>query len=85
MTYTAANIVILTPAETADRFGWVKAAELAERYRKPEQWVQRGLEACRRAGVDPDYFEHRYLQRLNIPRDELVDAAMRELATERRS
>lgn len=84
MSYTASSIRILTPAETADRFGWVKVAELAERYRKPEAWVQRGLEACRRAGVDPDYFERRYLQRLDIPRDEQVDAAMREMATERR-
>lgn len=32
MTYTAASIRILTPAETADRFGWVKVVELAERY-----------------------------------------------------
>lgn len=83
-TYTASNIRVLTPAETADRFGWVKAAALAEQYRKPETWIARGLEACRRARVDPDYFERRYLQRLNIPRDERVDAAMRELATERR-
>jgi len=85
MTYTASNIVILTTAEIADRFGWVKVAELAERYRRPEQWIARGLEACRRAGVDPDYFERRYLQRQDIPRNEQVDAAMREMAMERRS
>jgi len=85
MTYTASNIVILTTAEIADRFGWAKVAELAERYRRPEQWIARGLEACRRAGVDPDYFERRYLQRQDIPRNEQVDAAMREMAMERRS
>jgi len=83
MTYTASNIVILTTAEIADRFGWAKVAELAERYRRPEQWIARGLEACRRAGVDPDYFERRYLQRQDIPRNEQVDAAMREMAMER--
>lgn len=83
-TYTASNIRVLTPAETADRFSWVKVAELAERYRRPETWIARGLEACRRAGVDPDYFERRYLQRLDIPRDDRVDAAMREMITERR-
>jgi len=83
MTYTASNIVILTTAEIADRFGWVKVAELAERYRRPEQWIARGLEACRRAGVDPDYFERRYVQRQDIPRNEQVDAAMREMAMER--
>ena len=80
--YTAANIHILTPSEVASRFTWARAVELAERYRKPAAWIERGLEACRRAGVGDDYFVQRYLRREPVPRHEGVDAAMRELLTE---
>mgnify|MGYP003376510152 CR=1 FL=1 len=71
--YTAANIHILTPSEVASRFTWARAVELAERYRKPAAWIERGLEACRRAGVDGDYFIARYLQRAPIARHAGVD------------
>ena len=80
--YNASSIVILEPTEISQRFSWARVAELAERYRKPAQWVARGLEACRRAGVADDYFIARYLQRAPIERHEGVDAAMRELLTE---
>ena len=80
--YNAASIRILEPSEVAQRFGWAKVAELAERYRKPAAWIERGLEACRRAGVGDEYFVQRYLRREPVPRHEGVDAAMRELLTE---
>ena len=81
-TYTASSIRILTPPEISERFTWAKVASLAEQYRKPAAWIERGLEACRRAGIDDAYFEQRYLQRLDIPRHDGADAAMRELLTE---
>ena len=81
-TYTASAIRILEPTEISQRFSWARVAELAERYRKPAAWIERGLEACRRAGVGDEYFVQRYLRREPVPRHEGVDAAMRELLTE---
>ena len=83
--YTAANIHILEPNEVASRFSWAKVAALAERYHRSPDWIGRGLEACRRAGVDGDYFIDRYLRRLPIARNDLVDEAMRELLIEARA
>ena len=80
--YTAASIRILEPTEIIQRFTWARVAELAERYRKPADWIARGLEACRRAGVGDEYFVQRYLKREPIARHEGVDAAMRELLIE---
>ena len=84
MTYTAASIRILDTAEINARFGWTRVAALAERYHRPTAWIARGLEACRRAGVNEDYFVARYLRREPIPCHAGVDAAMRELLTEAR-
>ena len=80
--YTASSIRILETTEIIQRFSWARVAELAERYRKPADWISRGLEACRRAGVGDEYFVQRYLQRLPVPRDVAVDEAMRELVAE---
>jgi hypothetical protein len=81
--YTAESIRILEPAEVEERFGWAQAAALAERYRRPEPWIRRGLEACRRAGVEADYFVERYLRkRRDIPRNPAVEECMRELLAE---
>ena len=77
--YSASSILILTPEETTERFGWIRVETLAAQYRKPAKWIERGLEACRRAGVVDDYFERRYLKREPIPRNEIVDAAMRDI------
>lgn len=79
MTYTAANIRILDPAEIRARFFWAQAGELATQYRRPESWIRRGLLACEAAGVAHDYFIDRYLRRLPIPRDTAVESAFREL------
>ena len=84
MTYTAALIRILEPTEIASRFTWARVAALADEYRRPAAWIARGLEACRRAGVDESYFIARYLRREAIAKDEGVDAAMREVAIEAR-
>jgi hypothetical protein len=81
--YTAENIQILTADEAAERFGWAKVAEWAEQYHRPAEWIARGLEACRRAGVPPDYFERRYLRREPLPRHAGVDEAMRAMVRDR--
>ena len=82
--YTAASIRILEPAEVTTRFTWARVAALADEYRRPAAWIARGLEACRRAGVDESYFIARYLRRESLPLDRRVDDAMRELAAEAR-
>lgn len=82
MTYTADSIRILDHSEAAVRFAWLDVETLAARYRRPRQWIARGLEACRRAGVDRQYFVDRYLEKRDVPRNPVVDAAFRELLSE---
>ena len=85
VTYTAADIRVLTDQEVDVRFTWARVGALAERYSRPTGWIARGLEACRRANVDPDYFIARYLERdTAIPFDTTVDEAMREILAEAR-
>ena len=83
MTYTAADIRVLTDQEVDVRFTWARVGALAEQYSQPTDWIARGLEACRRAGVEPDYFIARYLERdAATPFDSAVDEAMREILAE---
>ena len=82
MTYTASAIRILEPDEITTRFTWAKIGELAARYNRSPVWIERGLEACRRAGIDDSYFVSRYLRREPIPRHDGADAAMRDLLVE---
>ena len=56
MDYTAANIRVLSDQEVDVRFTWARVGALSEQYSRPTDWIARGLEACRRAGVDPEYF-----------------------------
>lgn len=83
MSYTAANIYIAKDAEILDRWDWAKVGHWAQQYRVPAEWLERAVEACRRAGVAPAYLEQRYLrQDASVPLDEAVDAAMREIRDE---
>ena len=85
MTYTATDIRVLTDQEVDTRFSWARVGALADQYSRPTDWIARGLEACRRAGVDPDYFIARYLERdAATPFDAAVDEAMREILAEAR-
>lgn len=82
--YDASSIRILEPTETAARFGWVRVEELATQYKRPAVWIERGLRACRLAGVDESYFVSRYLKREPIARLDAVDEALAELLKETR-
>lgn len=82
--YTAASITILESNEVLERFFWAKANDLAVTYRKPLEWIERGLQACERVQVPHDYFIDRYLKKLPIPKDQGVDAAFRDLLIEAR-
>ncbi len=81
--YNAANIHIATDAEVLDRWDWAKVGHWAQQYRVPAEWLERAVEATRRAGKDPEYIRDRYLrQDASVPLDEAVDAAMREIRDE---
>lgn len=85
MSYTAADIRVLEPQEVVERFTWARIGELCDRYNRPAEWIERGFEACSRAGVDPEaYFVPRYLQKLDLPRNLEVEVAFVELQRERR-
>jgi len=82
--YNANSIRILTQEERSDKFEWVKTAELAKQYNRDEDWIKRGFEACRRAGlVNADYFINRYLAGdKTIPRQPLVESAFADILKE---
>jgi hypothetical protein len=61
--YTEHDIQILDPIEIEGRWEWTDAEALAFRYQCSPAWVQRGLRACREAGVPTAYFVARYLDR----------------------
>ncbi|CAK1907345.1 conserved hypothetical protein [Vibrio crassostreae] len=59
--YNATCIKILRPEEVK-QFDWVLLSELAEQYKQPTEWLQRGFEASRRLNLDPrEYFVPRYV------------------------
>jgi hypothetical protein len=82
--YTADAIKILSPEEAEDRFSWARAVRWAREYAMPLEWCERAIEACRRADVDPEYIERKYLKREPVERIEAVDAAMMEILLEHR-
>jgi hypothetical protein len=84
-TYNADSIKILTKEETMARFGWVNIDELARKHVKDPGWIERGLEACRRRGVEPDHFINRYLENdKSIPLNQMVADAFMELLKEQK-
>lgn len=50
-----------------------KINNLANEFNKDSGWIERGLEACDRAGVSHDYFIKRYLLKEDIPLNLEVD------------
>lgn len=82
--YTASSITILASEQVLERFFWAKANDLAKTYCRPLEWIERGLEACERVQRPHDYFIDRYLKKLPIPKDDGVEAAMRDILIEQR-
>jgi hypothetical protein len=82
--YDASSIKILAPDEVSSRFDWANVIALSDKYpMKSIGHIQRGLEACRRCSVDPDYFIKKYLDDDNtIPKNTDVEAAYREIMRE---
>ncbi|MEZ8503439.1 hypothetical protein AB6D08_19195 [Vibrio splendidus] len=59
--YNAGSIKVLRPEEVK-QFDWVLLSDLAEQYKQPTEWLQRGFEASRRLNLNPrEYFVPRYV------------------------
>ena len=84
--YTAASIRIATDAEIVDAWDWARVGHWCQVYGCHAEWLARAVEACRRAGREPEYLQRRYLdgRRDEEPHDPSVDAAMREIQEEER-
>lgn len=89
-TYTADCVRVLSDSErlSMPMFDWELAANLADEYSRPVEYVKRGIQACRESGKSPQYFIDRYLEasylaRKSIPMDAEVDDAFRLLLAER--
>lgn len=64
---------------------WSAAISLAEEFNANEQLIQRGLEACKLAGVEFSWYVDKYLRKLpDIPRNEEVNQIYRDLQKQAR-
>lgn len=66
MPYDENSIRILSGREAEERFGWLAAETLARDNNLPVEWVERGFEASRRLGIEPDYFIARYIHKQDV-------------------
>ncbi len=64
--YNASSIRILT-AKEIQGFDWNRAEQIAQDYQKPIEFIKRGFEACRLAGLEPEYFINKYLEKEDMP------------------
>jgi len=77
MSYTATNIQILD--NPAEEFTWLKAEELAKKYKKNVEWVRRGLMACEQVGIPSQFFIDKYLEDKDLPKNEEMIAVYKHL------
>lgn len=68
--YNASSIRVLTAKEIQDKFDWNRAKQVADDYNRPVEFISRGFEACRLAGLEPEYFIQKYLEKENIQESE---------------
>ena len=80
MSYDSSNIKILNHEQQLS-LDFVLSEQLATKYSRPKSFIERSVEACRLAGVDPrEYFEERYLKgNTSIPENKDVTAISREI------
>lgn len=82
--YDASSITILDDEQVCSRFVWAKAGLLATRFKRPVAWIQRGLEACDRIGMDHRFFIEKYLERQPLPKHDGLCAALQDILKETR-
>lgn len=76
--YNAKSIRILS-AKDIQGFDWNRARQVADDYNKPIEFVSRGFEACRLAGLEPEYFIQKYLEKEDIQESEEFIEIYRDL------
>jgi len=77
-TYNSGNIKIMHP-DFDEKYDWQLCPTLAEKYVKDVKFIERGVKACRMAGICPSYFIDKYLLKKDLPINQDVQAASREL------
>jgi hypothetical protein len=82
--YNAKSIKILTPEQVSGRFGWAYVIQLSDKYPSSSpEFISRGLEACRRCSIPPDYFIEKYLDNdASVPKNTDVEEAYKEILHE---
>ncbi|MFP1557163.1 hypothetical protein ACLB1T_02725 [Escherichia coli] len=78
------SIKILSAREINNRFDWVNAERLAEKYNLPDEWVNRGIEACHRLGVSPGLFVEKYIHGQDVQLPPEFEAIYKEVVREER-
>jgi hypothetical protein len=82
--YDSHSIKVLSDVEKED-FPWYMAQVLADKYIRPYEAVQRGVEVCHLTGTDISYFEDRYLKGdRSIPENETYSLAYMEILLDER-
>lgn len=82
--YNADSIKILNSDEAKRKFEWLQVGKLAAKFSMPEEFIERGLECCRRIGVNPEFFVNRYLKREGTPFNSEFEAVYKEILNEYR-
>lgn len=72
--YDASSITIQEFA----KYPWQMAIALAEQFNANPILILRGLEVCQLAGEPFDYYIDKYLKKIDLPLNELVDTIYRE-------
>ena len=77
--YNASSIRVLTAKEIQDNFDWNRAAQVAKDYQRPVEFINRGFEACRLAGLSPEWFINKYLEKEDVPDNEEFTEVYKDL------
>ena len=82
--YDAHSIKVLSDIDKED-FPWYKIQVLTDKYVKPYEAIQRGIEVCHLTGTDISYFEDRYLKNdRSVPENETYTLAYKEILLQER-
>ncbi|QMP81705.1 hypothetical protein [Vibrio phage XM1] len=82
--YSADAIKILNSDEAEKKFEWLQVGKLAGKFNVPEEFIERGLECCRRIGFNPEFFVNRYLKCDGTPFSSEFETVYKEILNERR-
>ncbi|UOL47449.1 hypothetical protein vBVpPvVp04M_00061 [Vibrio phage vB_Vp_PvVp04_M] len=82
--YSADSIKILNSDEAEQKFEWLQVGKLADKFNASEEFIERGLECCRRISFSPEFFVNRYLLKDGTPFSAEFEAVYKEILNDRR-